>query len=108
MQFRPRKPIERRFLGGVSLHDIKNFLNTAELAKVVIAEDILRESFPILPPDASLIEALERFSQNDGEPLPVVSGANGHSLIGSVSKTDVILALAGSNVRPATTVRTED
>lgn len=89
-----------RFLGAVSLHDIKNFLNTPELAKVVIAGDLLRESFPVLPPDASLVEALERFSQHDGERLPVVSGANGQSLIGSVSKTDVILALAGSNIRP--------
>src|SRR5581483_3869758 len=93
-----------RFLGAVSLHDIKNFLNTPELAKVVIAGDLLRESFPVLAPDASLIEALERFSQHDGERLPVVSEANGQSLIGSVSKTDVILALAGSNIRPTTTV----
>ena len=90
------------FLGVISLHDIKNFLNTPELATVVIARDILRESFPALGPDASLSEALERFSHHDGERLPVISEANGHVLIGSVSKTDVILALAGSNTRSAT------
>jgi len=92
-----------RFLGAVSLHDIKNFLNTPELANVVIAGDILRDSFPVLPPDASLTEALERFSQHDGERLPVVSDSNGKSLIGSVSKTDVILALAGSTKTTAAT-----
>ena len=97
-----------RFLGAVSLHDIKNFLHTPELAKVVIAGDILRDSFPVLAPDASLTEALERFSQHDGERLPVVSETNGQSLIGSVSKTDVILALAGSKTRPATTVQQSD
>ena len=91
-----------RFLGAVSLHDIKNFLNTPELAKVVIAGDILRDHFPSLSPDASLTEALERFSQHDGERLPVVSRANGQRLVGSVSKTDVILALAGSTARSAT------
>jgi len=37
----------------------------------VIARDILRDSFPVLPPDASLTEALERFNQHDGERLPV-------------------------------------
>jgi CIC family chloride channel protein len=93
-----------RFLGAVSLHDIKNFLNTPELATVVIAKDILRESFPALPPEASLTEALERFSHHDGERLPVVSEANGQALIGSVSKTDVILALAGSTTRFTTAV----
>ncbi len=91
-----------RFLGAVSLHDIKNFLNTPELAKVVIAGDILRDHFPFVSPDASLTEALERFSQHDGERLPVVSRANGQRLVGSVSKTDVILALAGSNIGSAT------
>jgi chloride channel protein, CIC family len=92
-----------RFLGAISLHDIKNFLNTPELATVVIAGDILRDSFPVIGPDASLTEALERFSHHDGERLPVVSETNGQSLIGSVSKTDVILALAGSTTRSATT-----
>ena len=92
------------FLGAISLHDIKNFLNTPELAKVVIASDILRDHFPVFSPDASLTEALERFSQHDGERLPVVTGTNGQRLVGTVSKTDVILALAGSNIRSATNV----
>jgi CIC family chloride channel protein len=93
-----------RFVGAISLHDIKNFLNTPELATVVIARDILHESFPAVRPDASLTEALERFSHHDGERLPVISDANGQALIGSVSKTDVILALAGSNTRSATII----
>ena len=96
-----------RFLGAISLHDIKNFLNAPELGTVVIAGDILRDSFPVLPPDATLTEALERFSKHDGERLPVVTDANGRILIGSVSKTDVILALAGSTTRSATAVATE-
>ncbi len=91
-----------KFVGAVSLHDIKNFLNTPELAKVVIAGDILRDSFPTIGPDASLTEALERFSQHDGERLPVVTDSNKQGLIGTVSKTDVILALAGSTTRSAT------
>jgi CIC family chloride channel protein len=66
---------------------------------VVIAGDILHDHFPFVSPDASLTEALERFSQHDGERLPVVSRANGQRLIGSVSKTDVILALAGGTIR---------
>jgi len=93
-----------RFLGAVSLHDIKDYLNTPELAKVVIAGDILHDSVPVVRPDATLIEALQRFSQHDGERLPVVSNSDSQRLIGTIAKTDVILALAGSTTRSATAV----
>ena len=93
-----------KFLGAISLHDIKNFLNSPELAKVVIAGDILHDAFPVIPPDATLTEALERFSKHEGERLPVVSNSRKQELLGTVSKTDVILALAGSTTRSATAV----
>ena len=93
-----------RFLGAVSLHDIKNYLNTPELAKVVIAGDILQDSIPVVRPTASLTVALERFRHHDGERLPVVSDSATKHLIGTIAKTDVILALAGSTIRPVTAV----
>jgi CIC family chloride channel protein len=93
-----------RFIGAVSLHDVKNYLNTPELAKVVIAGDILHDSVPVIRPDASLTEALERFRQHDGERLPVVTDSATKRLIGTIAKTDVILALAGSTSRSATMV----
>jgi CIC family chloride channel protein len=93
-----------RFVGAVSLHDVKNYLNTPELAKVVIAGDILHDSIPVVRPDASLTEALERFRQHDGERLPVVNNLAAKHLVGSIAKTDVILALAGSTTRSATIV----
>jgi chloride channel protein, CIC family len=92
-----------RFIGAVSLHDIKSYLNAPELAKVVIAGDLLRDSFPLVQANASLTEALERFSHHDGERLPVVS--HDRHLVGSIAKTDVILALAGTTARSATATR---
>ena len=89
-----------RFIGAISLHDIKNYLNSPELAELVIARDILREGFPAVPPSASLTEALERFTKHDGERLPVIAEPE-NQILGSVSKTDVILALAGSDRWPA-------
>jgi len=85
-----------RFVGAISLHDIKNYLNAPELAELIIAGDIVREDFPVIPPSASLSEALDCFARHVGERLPVVSSMDGNRLIGSLSKTDVILALAGS------------
>jgi CIC family chloride channel protein len=88
-----------QFVGAVSLHDIKSYLNTPDLARVVIAGDLLRDSFPVVRAGASLTEALERFSHHDGERLPVV--LHDQHLAGSIAKTDVILALAGSTTRSA-------
>ena len=55
-----------RFVGAISLHDIKNYLNAPELAELVIAGDILREDIPIVHPTASLNEALDRFARHLG------------------------------------------
>jgi chloride channel protein, CIC family len=90
-----------RFVGAISLHDIKNYLNAPELAELIIAEDIVRQAFPVARPDAALAEAMESFLDHDGERLPVVNRSDSR-LLGSVSKTDVILALAGSTRSPTT------
>ena len=83
-----------RFKGAISLHDVKNYLNEPELAHVVIARDIVREQFPVLGPDESLTDALNVFSRHDGERLPVMDNFEDRTLVGSISKTDLILALA--------------
>jgi CIC family chloride channel protein len=97
----------QRFIGAISLHDIKNYLNSPELAQLVIAGDIVHDRFPVVRPEASLTEAMEHFVHHEGERLPVVTNSRDRRLIGSISKTDVILALAGSSRSPAT-VRTAD
>ncbi|MBV8377796.1 MAG: CBS domain-containing protein, partial [Verrucomicrobia bacterium] len=40
-------------------------------------------------------EALEKFAEVDSERLPVVDNFGSQRLIGSISKTDIILHLAG-------------
>ncbi|MGI9171920.1 MAG: ClcB-like voltage-gated chloride channel protein [Chthoniobacterales bacterium] len=94
-----------RFLGAISLHDIKSYLNSPELAGLVIAGDIMHERFPTVLPEASLTEAMECFVEHHGERLPVVTPRR--QLLGSISKTDVILGLAGSNRSLATTQTTD-
>jgi CIC family chloride channel protein len=84
---------QMRFKGAVSLHDIKSYLNEPELADFVIARDIAREQFPTIHPDATLSEALSRFTVHDGERLPILDGADERTLIGTISKSDLILAI---------------
>ena len=83
-----------KFRGAISLHDVKSYLTTDELGELVIARDIMRDSFATIGPGASLTEALDRFARHDGERLPVITQDEAGQLIGSISKSDVILALA--------------
>ena len=85
---------EQRFKGAISLHDVKSYLNDPELASIVIARDIVQDQFPTVSVDESLNDALGVFSRHDGERLPVTSNLADRTLVGSISKTDVLLALS--------------
>jgi CIC family chloride channel protein len=80
-----------KFLGAVSLHDIKPYLAEPALGDLVHARDVLHEDFPRVAPDAPLTEALAGFLGVQAERLPVVA-ADGE-LRGSLSKSDLLLAL---------------
>lgn len=82
-----------RFLGAISLHDIKSCLDRPELESFVIAQDVMRDDHPHLRPDMSMTEALECFAKAGSERLPVTDGNS--TLLGVLAKTDVLLFLAG-------------
>ncbi len=86
---------DHRLLGAISLHDIKAFLDEPELGQVVIAADLMNENFPRISPQQGMGEALQRFSEVQSERLPVVDNLDSDHLIGSISKTDIMLHLAG-------------
>jgi CIC family chloride channel protein len=94
---------ENHLLGAISLHDVKTFLDRPELESVVIAADIMDEDFPRVSPTQGMSEALHKFSEANSERLPVVDNVNSKRLIGSISKTDIILHLAGEQSSAGTT-----
>ena len=85
---------DREWAGAISLHDVKAFLRDPRLTGLVIAGDILTDSLPPLGADDSLEQALERFSIHHSERLPVVTADARPKVIGSLAKTDLLLALA--------------
>jgi CIC family chloride channel protein len=88
-----------RFLGVVSLHDIKPYLGEPDIAELVITRDIVREDFPRVAPDEPLTEALARFMGIVAERLPVVERDG--LLRGSLAKSDLLLALVEKRKKPA-------
>jgi CIC family chloride channel protein len=92
-----------RFIGAISLHDVKPFLSDPSLADLIIAEEIMHESFVYVERDATLAAALQAFLRQEGERLPVVDGNNGRRLVGTVSRKDLMLALSlGAHPRAET------
>lgn len=83
-----------RFLGAVSLHDIKAHLNEEGLADLLIASELLHDDMPVTHEDDTLTHALELFLHLDGERLPVVSRGPERRLIGTLAKNDLLLTLA--------------
>jgi CIC family chloride channel protein len=81
-----------RYSGAISLHDIKPHLNDPEVAAHVIAEDLLRDDVPTVPPTATLADALRVFAQHSGQTLPVVVPTS-RLLCGILVKNDLLLAL---------------
>jgi CBS domain-containing protein len=58
------------------------------------------ENFPRISPFHGMGGALKKFSETRSERLPVVDNPSLQRLIGSISKTDIILHLAGEENRP--------
>lgn len=88
-----------KFLGAVSLHDIKPYLADPALSELVLARDILHDDFPRVAPDQELTAALEGFLRVVAERLPVVERDG--TLRGSLAKSDLLLALVEKRKKPA-------
>ncbi|QYM77978.1 ClcB-like voltage-gated chloride channel protein [Horticoccus luteus] len=87
-----------RFLGAVSLHDIKPYLGEPDLAQLVLANDIMREDFPRVIAEAPLSDALGKFLECEAQRLPVTDATG--RLLGSLSKNDLLLALVEKRKKP--------
>ena len=92
---------EREFRGVIPLHELKPHLDDEELAKFAIAQDLLHDDFPTVTPEMTLAKTLETFSRHNGERIPVVEKGRGRKLVGSISKTDLLLTVAQGVKSPA-------
>jgi len=80
---------ERRFVGAISLHAIKDVLSAAQALDVVIAADLV-EPFEVVTPNEFLADAMEKFWRQHSERLPVVQADDSRKLVAWVSQRDLI------------------
>ncbi|MHC5049729.1 MAG: CBS domain-containing protein, partial [Planctomycetota bacterium] len=82
----------RKLVGVIRLHDIKNHLADRVLGDAVIAAD-LTVSVPHAGPDQSLAEILEYFDDPELHELSVVDAIQG-CIAGVVDRRDLLTALS--------------
>jgi CBS domain-containing protein len=76
-------------IGSIDIHDLKEFMGDKNLASVVIANDIAKPaSFAF--PEQSLIDVMDSMYLADMEQMPVVKDAVSKTLLGVISRRDII------------------
>jgi CIC family chloride channel protein len=90
-----------RYVGAISLHDVKEYLDEDEDIDALIAGDLVRHDFPSITAGDSLARAVQAFEQSQSERLPVVGSADDPRLRGSLAKTDLLLYLLHTPQRSA-------
>ena len=83
----------QRFLGAISLHEIKQHLIGRGAAPSSTAGELMKRDFPVVLPDASLGDALQVFLTQGTERLPVVSSTDERRLLGVVSRSELLLQI---------------
>jgi CIC family chloride channel protein len=84
-----------RFVGTISLHDIKPYLDQPDLESLLIAKDVMQDNTCALSFHQTMSEALHVFGRAESECLPVLDKDSRY--LGSVTKTDLLLFLAGTS-----------
>lgn len=87
-----------RFVGTISLHDIKPYLDQPDLESLLIAKDVMRDDPCFLVFGQTMSEALHVFGRAESECLPVLD--RDKHFLGSVTKTDLLLFLGGISKHP--------
>jgi CIC family chloride channel protein len=78
-----------RYLGMVSLDDVRLASLTPSLGPFVVAMDLMRDDVPAIRPDDRLDRALELFAESDRLALAVVSPPPEERVLGVVRRADI-------------------
>jgi chloride channel protein, CIC family len=79
-----------RFLGAIPLHALKEMLHQGENLSMIIAQDLVDDTFGFVTPEMRLADTMEGFWSRHCERLPVVDNEEKRRLIGWISKRDLI------------------
>jgi len=85
---------QRRLLGMVALHDLKEYLHAGQELDSVIASDVMRPLPICLTPNQRLPDVLPILLGSEIQNLPVIDNLIQQRLIGSVARTEALSLLS--------------
>ena len=88
--FVPVVDAQKRLLGMVALHDLKEFLNSAQDLDAVIAYDVMRPPPQCLTPGQRLLDALPVVLECELRNVPVVNSLAENKLVGTVARAELL------------------
>jgi len=88
--FVPIVDAQKRLIGVVALHDLKDFLHHNEELAGVIALDLMRPPPQCLTPGQRLLDALPLVLASELRNIPVVSTPSENRLVGSLSRAQML------------------
>jgi CIC family chloride channel protein len=83
---------ESRYMGIISLQDVREFFFEEGLNQVVVAGDLARTDVKPLAEDEDLQVGLERLAPLETELLPVASSGDPSHIVGMLSRRSILLA----------------
>src|SRR5262249_21654685 len=86
--------LQNQLRGVVALRDVENYLQRGQSNEWATAASMMQADIPWITAEGELSRALEAFKGYNGERLPVVTNGNDRTLVGVISKTDLLLTLA--------------
>lgn len=92
--FLPVVGANRRLVGVVALHDLKEYLNAGQELNSVIAYDIMRPLPPCLTPVQRLADILPILLSSELKNVPVVNNFRQFQLVGRVARAEALSLLS--------------
>lgn len=106
--FLPVVDNQKRLLGLVALHDLKEYLNAGRELDLIIAYDVMRPPPPCLTPNQRLLDALPVLLATEQRNVPVVNTFKENRLVGAVVRAEALGILSEAiAVSSATTKSSE-
>jgi CIC family chloride channel protein len=88
--FLPVVDSKQKLIGIVSLHDLKEFLNSGEEMSAVIAYDVMRPPPKCLTPNQRLLQVLPMVLDSELRNIPVVNSHTENRLVGALARGEVL------------------
>jgi CIC family chloride channel protein len=93
---------EKRLIGMIALHDLKEYLTQGEELKGVIAFDVMRPPPEVLLPGQRLLEVLPTIVASEQRNVPVVNNRTEMRLVGALVRAEALGVVAEAiDGRPA-------